>query len=149
MNEFEIEVTIQRPVKAVFAFLINIDQAPTWNPSLTLAKKTSPGPVKVGTTLLYAGKFMDQDYQSEAVCTAYRANQKFSTKTTSGPINLEIQSHFKALSGATKLNTRYRGESQGFFKLADPLLLALMKIQFETATQNLRTLLEEEPAKST
>ena len=37
----------------------------------------------------------------------------------------------------------YRGESRGFFKVAEPLLVRLTKKHFETAAENLRALLED------
>jgi hypothetical protein len=38
----------------------------------------------------------------------------------------------------------YRGESRGFFKLAEPLVVRLTRKQFETAAENLSTLLEDQ-----
>jgi hypothetical protein len=34
----------------VFAFLANFENIPTWNYAISETKKTSPGPVGVGTT---------------------------------------------------------------------------------------------------
>jgi hypothetical protein len=39
--------------------------------------------------------------------------------------------------------TTYRGESYGFFKVAEPILTRLVRKQFETAAVNLKALLEE------
>jgi hypothetical protein len=36
-----------------------------------------------------------------------------------------------------------QGESRGFFRLAEPLVVRLAKRQFETAGENLKALLEE------
>jgi hypothetical protein len=41
-----------------------------------------------------------------------------------------------------KLTIHYRGESRGFFKLAEPLVVQLTKRQVATAGGNLKTLLE-------
>jgi carbon monoxide dehydrogenase subunit G len=43
-------VFISRPVAEVFAFVADFEQEPQWNPSLLSLRKTSPGPVGVGTT---------------------------------------------------------------------------------------------------
>jgi hypothetical protein len=43
----------------------------------------------------------------------------------------------------TKLTIHCRGESRGFFKLAEPLVIRLTKRQVETAGDNLKALLEE------
>jgi hypothetical protein len=43
----------------------------------------------------------------------------------------------------TTLTIHCRGESRGFFKLAEPLVVRLTKRQVETGVGNLKALLEE------
>ncbi len=50
METFENTVTIQRPAEDVFAFLADFENIPRWNYAIAATKKTSPGPVGVGTT---------------------------------------------------------------------------------------------------
>ncbi len=144
MNEFDIVTVIDRPADQVFAFLVDVDRAADWNPQVTEARKTSDGPLGVGTTLLYVGKFLGRRFESVSECTVYTPNERFSTKTISGPFHLEIENTLSSVDGGTKLATIYRGESRGFFKLAEPVIVRLTKKQFETATENLKALLEAE-----
>ena len=144
MNEFDIATVIKRPVDQVFAFLVDTDKASDWNPQVIEARQTSDGPLGVGTTLLYVGKFLGRRFESVSECTEYAPNEKFSTKTISGPFHLEIDNRLSSVDGGTRLATVYRGESQGFFKLAEPVMVRLTKKQFETATENLKALLEAE-----
>ena len=144
MNEFDIATVINRPVDEVFAFLVDTDKAPDWNPQVTEARKTSDGPLGVGTTFLYVGRFLGRRFESVSECTEYAPNDKFSTKTISGPFHLEIDNTLSSVDGGTRLATVYRGESRGFFKLAEPVMVRLTKKQFETATENLKALLEAE-----
>jgi uncharacterized protein YndB with AHSA1/START domain len=146
MNEFEIVTVVDRPGNQVFAFLTDFGRAADWNPGLTEARQTSDGPIGVGTTILYTGRFLGRAFESLAECTAYVAGERFTTKTTSGPIQLEVDSTLQPVDGATKLTTVYRGESRGFFKLAESVIVRLTKKHFETATENLKALLEAEPA---
>jgi uncharacterized protein YndB with AHSA1/START domain len=144
MNEFDIVTVIDRPPDQVFAFLVDTDKAADWNPQVTEARKTSDGPLGVGTTLLYVGKFLGRRFESVSECTDYTPNERFSTKTTSGPFHLEIENTLSSVDGGTRLATIYRGESRGFFKLAEPVIVRLTKKQFETATENLKALIEAE-----
>jgi uncharacterized protein YndB with AHSA1/START domain len=50
MATFQNTLTIQRPVDDVFAFLADFENIPTWNHAIVQTRKTSPGPVGVGTT---------------------------------------------------------------------------------------------------
>lgn len=144
MNEFDIVTVIDRPADQVFAFLVDIDKVADWNPQITEVRKTSEGPVGVGTTLLFVGKFLGRHFESVSEWTEYAPNKRFSTKTISGPFHLEIENTLTSVDGGTRLATNYRGESRGFLKLAEPVIVSLTKKQFETATENLKALLEAE-----
>jgi Pirin C-terminal cupin domain/Polyketide cyclase / dehydrase and lipid transport len=50
MATFENTMMIRRSPKDVFAFLADFENIPTWNYAIVETKKTSPGPVGVGTT---------------------------------------------------------------------------------------------------
>jgi predicted FMN-binding regulatory protein PaiB len=43
-------VTTRRAIEDVFAFLADFENVPTWNYAIVETKKTSQGPVGVGTT---------------------------------------------------------------------------------------------------
>jgi uncharacterized protein YndB with AHSA1/START domain len=144
MNEFEIVIVIDRPVDRVFAFLVDAAKTAEWTPGLSEARQTSDGPVGVGTTVLFIGKFLGRGFESVSEVTDFVPNEKFSSKTTSGPIHLEVESTLASVDGGTRLTTVYRGESRGFVKLAEPVIVPLTKKHFETAAENLKALLEAE-----
>src|SRR5580700_11888638 len=64
--------------------------------------------------------------------------------STFRPFHLEIENTLSSVDGGTRLATIFRGESRGFFKLAEPVIVRLTKKQFETATENLKALIEAE-----
>jgi uncharacterized protein YndB with AHSA1/START domain len=142
MNEFDIVTVINRPADKVFDYLVDFEKASHWTPGLTEARMTSDGPLGVGSTILYAGKFLGRGFGSVAECTDFVANEKFATKTTSGPIHLEVDHRLQEVDGGTRLATVYRGESRGFFKLGEPVIVRLTKKQFEAAAENLKALIE-------
>ena len=57
---------------------------------------------------------LGRSYESLSECTGYVANEKFTSKTTSGPIHLEVDNTLRPVDGGTRLVAVYRGESQGF-----------------------------------
>jgi uncharacterized protein YndB with AHSA1/START domain len=142
MNEFELVSVIDRPVADVFAALKNFDRAPDWNPGLIEARSSSDVPFGVGSKVVYVGKFLGRSYESPAVCTEYVADKKLTTKSDSGPFLLEVATEVEPTDGGTKVTSIYRGESRGFFRLAEPVVVHLTKRQFELATDNLKALLE-------
>ena len=142
MNEFEIVTVIDRPVEDVFHALQDFDKAPRWNPGLAEARLMSDGPVGIGSTVVYIGKFLGRSYESPSKYTEYVANKRLVSMTTSGPFHLEVENALESVDGGTRLTAIYRGESRGFFKLAEQVVIRLTKKHFETAAENLKELLE-------
>jgi ribosome-associated toxin RatA of RatAB toxin-antitoxin module len=143
MNEFTIVTVIGRPVDEVFAVIQDVAKTPVWTPGLSEARITSDGPLEPGSALLYRGTFLGRAYESPAVCTALTENKQVATKSTSGPFHIEIDTTLEPVDGGTQVTSFYRGESRGFFKVAEPILVRLTRKHFETAAENLRTLLED------
>ena len=144
MNEFTIVTVIGRPVDEVFAVIQDVAKTPVWTPGLSEARITSDGALEPGSALLYRGTFLGRAYESPAVCTALTENKQFATKSTSGPFHIEIDITLEPVDGGTQVTSFYRGESRGFFKVAEPILVRLTRKHFETAAENLRTLLEDQ-----
>jgi uncharacterized protein YndB with AHSA1/START domain len=143
MNEFTIITTIGRPLNEVFAAITDIAQMPVWNPGLTEARLNGNGPLAPGATIVATGTFLGRSYTTHQVCTDLTENTLFATKTSSGPFYLEMEDTYEPTQDGTRVTTIVRGETRGFFKLAEPLVVRLARKQFETAYENLRTLLEE------
>jgi Polyketide cyclase / dehydrase and lipid transport len=136
MNEFELEITIDRPVDAVWSYFQDFSKE---------VRQTSAGPIGVGATLVFVGKLLGRNYESHSECTAYVPNERFATRTTSGPFLLEVDSRLEAVDGGTRMTSTYRGENHGFMKLAEPVAIRVARKQFEAANENLKALLEAEP----
>jgi uncharacterized protein YndB with AHSA1/START domain len=143
MNEFEITVVIERPVEDVFAVLTDVSKTAAWTPGLTEVRREDDGPLQVGQTLTFVGSFLGRNYESVAACTELVADERFGTKTSSGPFHLEIDARLEPVANGTRMATVYRGESHGFFKIAEPIVTRLARKQFETAAVNLKALMEE------
>jgi ribosome-associated toxin RatA of RatAB toxin-antitoxin module len=143
MNEFTIVTVIGRPVDEVFAVIQDVAKTPVWTPGLSEARIINDGALEPGSALLYQGTFLGRAYESPAVCTALTENKQFATKSTNGPFHIEIDTTLEPVDGGTQVTSFYRGESRGFFKVAEPILVRLTRKHFETAAENLRALLED------
>jgi len=142
MNEFQIMAVINRPPEKVFAAFHDFRRAADWNPAVQEARHNEEGPLEIGSTVTYVGRFLGRSFESTSQFVEYVPNERSATKSTSGPFYLEIENVFEATDGGTRLVSTYRGESRGFFKLAEPVVVRVTKRQFETATENFKELLE-------
>lgn len=140
--KFELTATVGRPVEEVWAFHLDFARWPEWDPAVTEARQTSDGPMDVGGTVAFAGKAMGRRWESVTECTACEPNRRYATRTTSGPIYMEVDNIFEAVDGGTRITTRVRAESRGFLKLMGPFPVRMVRKQFEAGTENAKALLE-------
>ena len=141
MNEFQIELDIKCSAEDVFAALVNFKRIPDWNPSVAEVK-CSDASLDAGSKVVYVGKFLGLRFTSEAQVTEFVPSTKYSSKTVGGPFQLDISNTLTSMGGVTHITSDFRGESRGFFKLAEPVMVRLTKELFETSMDNLKALLE-------
>jgi uncharacterized membrane protein len=90
MIRLEKSVVINRPLGEVFEYVANFEDYPQWATEVVEAKKTSEGPLGVGTTYTHFVQVLGQRIESGYEVTEYEPNRKVSMKSTSGPIPTEV-----------------------------------------------------------
>jgi hypothetical protein len=136
VNEFEVVRLIERSVEEVFAVLPDGSKTPLWEPGLLEVRRTNEGPLGVRT-------FLGRRYESRAASTGFAENKQFATATTGAPFYLEVDQMVESAGAGAKLMLHCRGDSSGFFKLAEPLVVRLTKRQVQTAVGNLKARREQ------
>lgn len=142
MARVEISSMIKRPVEDVFAVLSNVENNPKWSSSALGAKQTSPGPIGVGTTARFVGKFLGRRIENDSVITEFEANRKFSFESKSGPFPIKGSNTVEQIEGGTRVTATFDVEPGGFFKRAEPLVISMAKRQLQGDLDNLKDLME-------
>jgi uncharacterized membrane protein len=142
MATLEISTVINRPLEEVFAFLSNPENGPKWSSGSSDVTIMSAGPIGVGSTYRSVRTFLGRRIESEIEVTAYEPNRSYATKSTSGPFPMESRVTFERAEGGTRVSATLVGEPGGFFKLAEPLLVSMIKRQFDADLANLKDLME-------
>jgi uncharacterized membrane protein len=142
MARLEISTVINRPVEEVFAFLSNPENSPKWSSGSSDVKITSAGPIGVGSTYQSVRTVLGRRIESENEVTAYEPNRSYATKSKSGPVPMESRVTFERVEGGTRVTGTLVGDPGGFFKLAEPLLVSMIKRQLEADLANLKDLME-------
>jgi len=141
MAKFESSIVINRPVEEVFALLSNQENNPKWQSGSLENRKTSSGPIGVGTTWHSVSQFLGKRIESESEITEYEPNRKYTLKSKL-PFPVEARTTFERVEGGTRINLKAEAEIGGFFKLAEPLVVSMGKRQFEANLANLKDLME-------
>jgi uncharacterized membrane protein len=140
--KIEASVQINRPIEEVFAFAGNIENNPQWQSGVLEAEVTSEGPIAVGTTYRYVTRLLGRQIETDGEITEYEPNRRYSFKSTSGPFPIGGRLTCEAADGGTKVTLVVAADIGGFFKMAEPLVVRMVKRQYETDVSNLKSLLE-------
>jgi uncharacterized membrane protein len=140
MAKVEFNIVINRPVEEVFAFLSNNENFPKWASGIVEVKKTSEGPIGMGTTWRTVSAFLGQRIKTESEVTEYEPNRKYTHRSKSGPLYQNGWS-FERVEGGTAVKLVTEMEPRGFFKLAVPIVLRLLKRRFDTDLAHLKGLM--------
>ena len=141
MAKIESSIVIKRPTEEVFAVMSNAENNLKWQSGTIEAKKTSDGPIGVGTTWRRVSQFLGKRIESESEITEYELNQKYTEKSKL-PLPVEGQVTFERVEDGTRINLKAEVEIGGFFKLAEPLVVSMGKRQLEGDLANLKDLME-------
>jgi uncharacterized protein YndB with AHSA1/START domain len=142
MTKVNTSIWIDRPAEDVFNYVADPENVALWAGPVLEAKKTSPGPVGVGTTSTRKTQLLGRTMESNYEITAYEPGQLYGDKTTSGPVNIESRVILEESNGGTDVTIEGDIEAGGFFKLAEPVMVRVVGRQVETDAQTLKDLLE-------
>jgi uncharacterized protein YndB with AHSA1/START domain len=142
MATFENTVTIRRAVEDVFAFLADFENIPTWNYAIVETKKTSPGPVGVGTTYRQLRSVPSRSEEGFQV-TAFEPSSRLEIHGDIGPFTATISYLLAPTDHGTRLTNVVDLESaSGVLRLVAPLAASRVKTAVAANLDTLKRLLE-------
>jgi hypothetical protein len=143
MATFQNTVTIRRPVEDVFAFLADFENVPRWNKAILWTRKTSPGPVGVGTTYRQARTVPSTSEEGFEV-TGFEPPRRLEVHGDIGPFAATIGYLLAPMGDSTQLtNAVDLAPSSGALRLLAPLAAFRVKgavaANLDTLTRILET----------
>jgi len=138
----ESSILIARPVEEVFAYVVDPNNTAQWAGPVVEAKKTSEGPVGLGTTSSRLTQFLGRTMEATYEISEFEPNRYYADKMTSGPVPITSRISVAPVDGGTKVTIAGEFGATGFFKLAEPILARMSKRQLATDVQTLKDLLE-------
>ena len=145
MARIEASVVIYRPVEEVFAFVTDYETHQQWQSGIVEAKVTSDGPLGVGSQYTYVMQMLGRRVETAGEITEHEPPRKHGWKATSAPFPVFQGGFlFEPIEGGTRVTVLAEAEVGGFFKLAEPLAIRMVRRQLETPLVNLKDILEAE-----
>jgi uncharacterized protein YndB with AHSA1/START domain len=144
MATFQNTVTIRRAVEDVFAFLADFENIPTWNYAIVETRKTSPGPVGVGTTYRQIRSIPDRSEEGFTV-TAFEPTSHLEVHGDIGHFIATISYRLTPTGDGTRLtNDVDLQPSSGALRLVARLAAARVKSSVAANLETLKQVLERD-----
>jgi hypothetical protein len=142
MATFQNTVTIRRAIEDVFAFLADFENVPAWNYAIVETKKTSPGPVGVGTTYRQIRSIPDRSEEGFEV-TAFEPTSRLDVHGNIGHFIATISYLLTPTGDGTRLtNVVNLKPSSGVLRLLAPLAASRVKASVAANLDTLKQVLE-------
>lgn len=139
MAHAEADITIDRPVRTVFDFVLDGMNGPLWRPSVADVERVSGAVYKQGLKGP-GGRRIAGDYQ----ITACTPNEVIAFQVMAGPARPSGTYRFETEGAGTRVTFILHYAPKGLSRLMDPMITRTM--QGEVATlANLKTYLEGQP----
>ena len=142
MIRVEDSIVIQRPIEEVFAFLADQTNAPHWQSGLLEVRRTTDGPLGVGTKHTAVRKFMGRRLEATNEYVVYEPNKEVTFKGTAGSAEFQHSYITESTPDGTNLVSRMKMESKGLFGLAEPLITRSLRREFAHSLSELKDILE-------
>src|SRR5919199_311608 len=96
-------VAIDRPIEQVFAFVANAETAPRWREEIVDVRRTTTGPIGVGTTYQALHTDLGERAASTLEITEYEPYRKVSFEGLMGPGRFRDSYAFQSVGAGTRV----------------------------------------------
>jgi uncharacterized membrane protein len=141
--EFDLEVTIDRPVAEVFAYVTDISNVPTWQESAVSAVW-----LDWGRRFSERRHFMGREADIELEVTALEPDRRFDFRAVNAPVRFDIRHTFDAVDGGTRVRVHGEAKLSGALRLAARMARRQAEHQFRRDFERLKDLLERRDRES-
>jgi uncharacterized membrane protein len=141
--EFDLEVSIDRPVSEVFAYVTDVRNVPEWQESAESAEW-----IEEGSRFRERRHFMGRTAALELAVTALEPERRFDVRTVNSPVQFEIRHSFEGLDGGTILRVQGNAKLGGVLRFAAGMAKRQAESQFRKDFERLKQRLERRDEES-
>jgi uncharacterized protein YndB with AHSA1/START domain len=137
------EIVIDRPPDEVFDFVANEENEPRYNPQMRLAKKTTDGPIGVGTTFQAEMTGRGRVVPMTIEFTEFDRPLRLAERVHMEAMDLAGGLTFEPVDGRTRMSWSWDMQARGFMRFLGPLVGAMGRRQERRIWTQMKRLLEQ------
>lgn len=140
-------VEILRPVDTVFEFLSDLGNAPRWQRGVVEAKRTSEGPMRVGTQFRETVRTMGMRFDAVCEVIAFDPPHRFSMTADGRLVHYEGQFTFEptAEGEATRLSVSASMQMKGLWRVLEWIAGREIRKESLAELEDIKKALESSP----
>lgn len=121
MTRIDSQITIDRPVSVVFAWVSDLANLPRWQNGVVRSHVVDEGPLRVGTRFEEDVRVVVFPMKARCVVTDLEPDRRMAFDATAGPLVYAGAFQFTDARGATELRITATAEMKGLWRLLQPL----------------------------
>jgi uncharacterized membrane protein len=138
-------VEIDRGASEVFAFVADMTNAPRWQAGLHSVRRTTPGPVRVGSEHVFERRFAGRTLASRNRITDYDPPRRIGFEIPEGWISGRASYQVVPIGARSRVTCRMEFAAAGPLRLVEPVLARILDRDSRRDDQRLKALLEGQP----
>jgi uncharacterized protein YndB with AHSA1/START domain len=135
-------ITIDRPLVEVFDYVTDVTNDPAWHTDVLEARKTSAGPIGVGTVWHSRFKPTMGISEGDMEVVSFEPNREQVMRGQIGPMKPTVTYLFEPANGGTRFTRRVQITVSGWMKVMQPLMGMMLPKQNKGFIANLKRVLE-------
>jgi uncharacterized membrane protein len=137
-------ITVGRPRQEVAAYLTDPGNDPRWIGGLRSARLVTAPPVGVGSRVERVARFLGRRVEYVNEITEL-SGTRLAMRSVRSPFPMRVTYGFEDAGGAggTEVSVRVQGDASRMYRLADPLLAALVRRSVQRDLRTLKRVLED------
>ncbi len=143
MVRIDKNITIDKPVEAVWNYLTNLENMPQWDRDVVESKKVSQGPIGTGTVVEVVDLLIGRR-TGRLQITEFAPCNRFVIRATAGASQGNLVFTLEPTTSGTRVREVSEIELRGFLKLLEPAFALFGKKFSEGDFANLKHVLETE-----
>jgi uncharacterized membrane protein len=140
--DVRVDTVIGRPRADVARYAMAPENEPIWISGISQSKLLTDPPVRVGTQVERVAGFMGKRIEYVLGVVEHEPERRIVMETVRGPFPMRVTYAFEDENGDTRARLRVQGETEGFYRLAAPLMAGQVRRSLTRDLANLKRLTE-------
>jgi uncharacterized membrane protein len=144
MKPVVVELEIDRPASVVWEYMKNAEHNPEWLRNMQSARWTTEPPIAAGSRYEQVARFLGKEVRTSFEVTRLDEGRTVTISSLPGSsFPIEITRQVEPLgSDRSRVREVAAGDSRGFYRIAEPLMRAMVRRNIARDYRRLKQLLE-------